>query len=369
VPILTDRVLDRDIVINCDPAVSVWPDVVTLKGVHGAGSITINGNGVQLSGLFTVQSCDVKITVNRLYANYRQDRSPYLTLNDCTTSTSVTATNSAAYRATDASTYRTAGSTFYGGSDYFYQGATYAYAVLLGHVWFSGASELRGKNIRKAALKLRRVAGSGDGTAEGITLYISSKTGPEGNGFSGNTKIGDIGSIYEGEEKTFELPVEAAQAVIDGGALVFYTEEERPGQQGVISPRYAKFYGVGDYAPELTVTYDSTESAPGNTLEVTDGGFGEYLIKAGFSGGGNSGVKMAFGSGNISGDLELTIDYSSAGFTEIPKVLMTYSAAGSGWVGSNGTLKVYNKTTAGAKAIVGGSYPTVRAVDWLAIGV
>lgn len=79
-------------------------------------------------------------------------------------------------------------------------------------------------------------------------------------------------------------------------------------------------------------------------------------------------VRFAFGSGNISGDLELTIDYSSAGFTEIPVVIMNYSSSDNGWVGSNGSLKVYNKTTTGAKAIVGGSYPTVRAVDWIAIG-
>lgn len=294
---LNDRVLDRDIVIDCNASVAVWPDVVTLRGIHGSGSITVNGNGVQLSGLFSVVHCDVKITVNKLYANYVQDRSPYLTLKDCATSTTVTVTDKATYKATTVSTYRTAGTRFYGANDYFYQGATYTYAKLYGYLWCSGAAALAGRTVRKATLKLRRVAGIGGGTAAKITLFTSPKTGPSGNGTTDLTRIGDIGSIYDGEEKTFDLPVAAAQALIGGGAIVFYTEEAQPSQSGNISGRYAKFHGVGDYTPEITITYDSTTTKPGNSHEVTDGGFGQYLIKAGLpTGGGASGIiPVAYG--------------------------------------------------------------------------
>lgn len=80
-------------------------------------------------------------------------------------------------------------------------------------------------------------------------------------------------------------------------------------------------------------------------------------------------LKYAYGSTTISGAAETTIDYSSAGFTAVPCVTMNYSTTAASWNGDNGALKVYNKTTTGAKAIVGGSFNTVRQVDWIAIGV
>ncbi len=78
--------------------------------------------------------------------------------------------------------------------------------------------------------------------------------------------------------------------------------------------------------------------------------------------------KVAYGSGNVSGSTALTINYSSAGFTSIPYVVVCYSTSGSNWSGDNGALKVHSKTTTGATIIVGGSFNTSRAVDWIAIG-
>ena len=78
--------------------------------------------------------------------------------------------------------------------------------------------------------------------------------------------------------------------------------------------------------------------------------------------------KYAYGSGNVSGSSALPIDYSSAGFTSIPKVVASYSTTGSNWSGDNGALKIYSKTTTGAIIIVGGSFNTSRAIDWIAIG-
>ena len=78
--------------------------------------------------------------------------------------------------------------------------------------------------------------------------------------------------------------------------------------------------------------------------------------------------KIAYGSGNVSGSSALSINYSSAGFTAVPKVVVSYSTTGSNWSGDNGALKIYGKTTTGATIIVGGSFNTSRAVDWIAIG-
>lgn len=79
--------------------------------------------------------------------------------------------------------------------------------------------------------------------------------------------------------------------------------------------------------------------------------------------------KVAYGSTSISGSSSVTINYSSAGFTSVPKVLVTYSTTSSNWSGDNGAIKVHSKTTTQASIVVGGSFNTSRNVDWLAIGI
>ena len=78
--------------------------------------------------------------------------------------------------------------------------------------------------------------------------------------------------------------------------------------------------------------------------------------------------KVAYGSTSINGSTATTINYASAGFTSVPKVLVTYNSTGSNWSGDNGAIKVYNKTATQANLIVGGSFSSSRGVDWLAIG-
>ena len=78
--------------------------------------------------------------------------------------------------------------------------------------------------------------------------------------------------------------------------------------------------------------------------------------------------KYAYGSSTCNGSTAATIDYSSAGFTEVPKVFVSYSTTGSNWTGDNGALKISAKTTTGCSIIVGGSFSTSRAIDWFAIG-
>ena len=78
--------------------------------------------------------------------------------------------------------------------------------------------------------------------------------------------------------------------------------------------------------------------------------------------------KVAYGSTSINGNTAATINYSSAGFTSVPKVVVTYSTTGSNWSGDNGAIKVYSKTTSQALIIVGGNFSSSRNVDWIAIG-
>ncbi len=79
--------------------------------------------------------------------------------------------------------------------------------------------------------------------------------------------------------------------------------------------------------------------------------------------------KVAYGSGSVAGNSALSINYSGAGFTAIPCVVVSYSTSSGNWSGNNGALKVHSKTTTGATIIVGGNFNTARNIDWIAIGV
>ena len=79
--------------------------------------------------------------------------------------------------------------------------------------------------------------------------------------------------------------------------------------------------------------------------------------------------KVAYGSGSVAGNSALSINYSGAGFTAIPCVVVSYSTSSGNWSGDNGALKVHSKTTTGATIIVGGNFNTARNIDWIAIGV
>ena len=78
--------------------------------------------------------------------------------------------------------------------------------------------------------------------------------------------------------------------------------------------------------------------------------------------------KIASGSTTINGNSAVTISYASAGFTAVPKVIVTYSTTAANWSGDNGAIKVHSKTTTQASIVVGGSFSSNRAVDWIAIG-
>lgn len=79
--------------------------------------------------------------------------------------------------------------------------------------------------------------------------------------------------------------------------------------------------------------------------------------------------KFAYGSGSISGSTNLTVNYSSAGFTSVPYVFACYSTTSGNWSGDNGAIKISAKTTTGCSIIVGGNFSTLRNIDWFTIGV
>lgn len=78
--------------------------------------------------------------------------------------------------------------------------------------------------------------------------------------------------------------------------------------------------------------------------------------------------KFAYGSTTINGSSAAYVDYSAAGFTSVPVVLITYATTSGNWSGDNGAIKVYNKTTTSCQVIAGGNFNTSRAVDWFAFG-
>ena len=79
--------------------------------------------------------------------------------------------------------------------------------------------------------------------------------------------------------------------------------------------------------------------------------------------------KYAYGSTSINGSSATYVDYSSAGFTSTPVVLVTYSTTSGNWSGDNGAIKVHSKTTSGCYIVVGGNFSTSRNIDWFAFGV
>ncbi len=65
---------------------------------------------------------------------------------------------------------------------------------------------------------------------------------------------------------------------------------------------------------------------------------------------------------------ETVIDYSSAGFTDVPQVLVTYSTTDANPT-PNGLIKVYNKTKTGCKITVSsGATGEYYPIDWMATG-
>ena len=79
--------------------------------------------------------------------------------------------------------------------------------------------------------------------------------------------------------------------------------------------------------------------------------------------------KIAYGTTSVNSNTSAYIDYSSAGFTSVPYVLINYATTSGNTSGTAGAIKVHTKTVSGCYVTVGGSYSNFRDADWFAIGI
>ena len=125
-----------------------------------------------------------------------------------------------------------------------------------GCFWFPTTS-FSGKTIKTASLTLTRTSGSGKSGEVTLTLYGITIASASGNPNSGGVSYGALGTIANGETKTFTLPTTAAQALASGTIKGFML---CAGDGAVMSGRkystnYCKIGSSGDVLPKLSVSY------------------------------------------------------------------------------------------------------------------
>ena len=124
-----------------------------------------------------------------------------------------------------------------------------------GCIWFN-LSALSGKTIQAAELTLTRSAGYGNSGSVNVVLYSTTVTERSGNAYSGATSYGQIGTIANGETKTFSIPAQAVADIVSGGGLMLRVNDGTMIEGRGYSRNYAMFESFGDAnSPVLTVTY------------------------------------------------------------------------------------------------------------------
>lgn len=130
---------------------------------------------------------------------------------------------------------------------------TYRQAAVM---WFN-TNAFTGKTIKNATLTIKRISGYGRTTTVGIPVYTTPLSTNGGNPRTNSVYYDNIGSIANGQTKTFTIPVAAVQALADGDAagLMLWPDDTEllPGRD--YSANYARFEGTTGTAPVLTVTY------------------------------------------------------------------------------------------------------------------
>jgi hypothetical protein len=107
--------------------------------------------------------------------------------------------------------------------------------------------------------------------------------------------------------------------------------------------------------------------APADIQFSTDGA-NKYLSQIPVAPNRSSTVKLYYGQSNINSNSGTVVSFANANYSSPPMVFANYAETGSGWSGDNGTIKVYNITSTQATIIVGGTFATSRAINWLTIG-
>ena len=170
----------------------------------------------------------------------------------------------ASYDATKTATCR--GTATWNG-EYVRQGYYEGLGVCKGCVWFDAAtirSDLAGKSIKSASLRLTRRAGSGRSSAVQVTVrgLTLSGTGGTMSNDTGAAVYGGVsavlGEIANGETVAFALPVSLISALVSGtiNGFALYAGENSAMSGRKFSKNYCRFGAAGEEgAPVLTVNY------------------------------------------------------------------------------------------------------------------
>lgn len=96
----------------------------------------------------------------------------------------------------------------------------------------------------------------------------------------------------------------------------------------------------------------------------------QFIMDGSEDTGGTPRLIYAYGNLTVSSSQARSVDYSGYNFISAPTVVAQYSQTGGNISGDVGALKIYNKSTTGFNAIIGGSTSQPdRDVDWIAIGL
>lgn len=136
--------------------------------------------------------------------------------------------------------------------NYMRQGYTSNNGEWSGCMWFD-TSAFSGKTIQSAALTIKRDDGYGRAGAVTLKLWGTTATTNSGNPNTGAVSYGALGTIENGETKTFTLPLTAAQALASGTIKGFMLRSD---DGGVMSGRtYSYNYCRISTMPVLAVTF------------------------------------------------------------------------------------------------------------------
>ena len=136
--------------------------------------------------------------------------------------------------------------------NYMRQGYTSSSGEWSGCMWFA-TSAFSGKTIKSATLTIKRDDGYGRAGAVTLKLWGTTATTNSGNPNTNAVSYGALGTIENGETKTFTLPVAAAQALASGTIKGFML---RTDDGGVMSGRtYSYNYCRISTMPVLAVTF------------------------------------------------------------------------------------------------------------------